>query len=100
MICGVLFNCSKPEVMDSAVRSAKDALAGADIAIGVYANGFGQDDDGVAANKIIRAIRPDLDPPRYLAWAQAWVESGATNIGGCCGIGRDHIAALAKALKP
>ncbi len=96
----LLFNCSKPEVMDAAVRSAKHALAGADIAIGVYANGFGQDDDGVAANKIIRAIRPDLDPPRYLAWAQAWVESGATIIGGCCGIGRDHIAALAKALKP
>ncbi|MFM9978316.1 MAG: homocysteine S-methyltransferase family protein [Sphingomonadaceae bacterium] len=95
----LLFNCSKPEVMDAAVRGAKDALAGADIAIGVYANGFGDEDDGVAANEVIRAIRPDLDPSRYRAWAQTWVESGATMIGGCCGIGPDHIAELARAFK-
>jgi S-methylmethionine-dependent homocysteine/selenocysteine methylase len=95
----LLFNCSKPEVMDAAVRTAKTALEGTDIAIGVYANGFGDEDDGVAANETIRAIRPDLDPPRYVAWARTWVESGATIVGGCCGIGPDHIAALAKALK-
>jgi S-methylmethionine-dependent homocysteine/selenocysteine methylase len=95
----LLFNCSKPEVMDAAVRQAMAALNGSDIAIGVYANGFGEEDDGVAANEVIRAIRPDLDPPRYLAWAQAWVESGATIVGGCCGIGPDHIAALAGGLR-
>ncbi len=95
----LLFNCSKPEVMDAAVRSAQDALAGADIAIGVYANGFGDEDDGVAANEVIRAIRSDLDPSRYRAWAQTWVQSGATMIGGCCGIGPDHIAELARAFK-
>lgn len=92
----LLFNCSRPEVMDAAVREAKAALGGADIAIGVYANGFGEADEGVAANEIIRAIRPDLDPPRYLIWAQQWVDSGATIVGGCCGIGPAHIAALAE----
>jgi S-methylmethionine-dependent homocysteine/selenocysteine methylase len=95
----LLFNCSKPEVMDGAVRAARAALEGADIAIGVYANGFGEEDDGVAANEVIRAIRADLDPARYLAWAQTWVQAGATIIGGCCGIGPDHIAALAQTLK-
>lgn len=95
----LLFNCSKPEVMDAAVRAAKAALEGTAIAIGVYANGFGEVDDGVAANEVIRAIRTDLDPPRYLAWAQTWVESGATIVGGCCGIGPSHIAALAVALR-
>lgn len=95
----LLFNCSKPEVMDAAVNAAKAALAGTDIAIGVYANGFGEEDDGVAANEVIRAIRSDLDPPRYLTWAQKWVASGATIVGGCCGIGPDHIAALARGLK-
>jgi S-methylmethionine-dependent homocysteine/selenocysteine methylase len=94
----LLFNCSKPEVMDAAIRETKSALEGTDIAIGVYANGFGEEDDGVAANEVIRAIRTDLDPPRYLAWAQTWVESGATIVGGCCGIGPGHIAALAEAL--
>jgi S-methylmethionine-dependent homocysteine/selenocysteine methylase len=95
----LLFNCSKPEVMDAAVCEAKAALAGTDIAIGVYANGFGEADDGVAANEVIRAIRTDLDPARYLAWAQQWVASGATIVGGCCGIGPGHIAALAAAFR-
>jgi S-methylmethionine-dependent homocysteine/selenocysteine methylase len=95
----LLFNCSKPEVMDAAVTAAKTALAGTDIAIGVYANGFGEEDEGVAANEVIRAIRKDLQPPRYLDWAQTWVASGATIVGGCCGIGPDHIATLARGLK-
>jgi S-methylmethionine-dependent homocysteine/selenocysteine methylase len=95
----LLFNCSRPEVMDVAVREAKAALDGSAIAIGVYANGFGEEDEGVAANEVIRAIRADLDPPRYLAWARQWVASGATLVGGCCGIGPAHIAALAKGLR-
>lgn len=96
----LLFNCSRPEVMNAAVREVRAALNGADIAIGVYANGFGEEDDGVAANEVIRAIRPDLDPSRYLAWARQWVASGATIVGGCCGIGPDHVAALAEGLNP
>lgn len=95
----LLFNCSKPEVMGAAVQEAKSALAGHAIAIGVYANGFGDEDDGVAANEVIRAIRPDLAPPRYLDWARQWVASGATLVGGCCGIGPAHIAALAEGLR-
>jgi S-methylmethionine-dependent homocysteine/selenocysteine methylase len=95
----LLFNCSRPEVMDVAVREAKAALDGSEIAIGVYANGFGEEDEGVAANEVIRAIRADLDPPSYLAWAQQWVASGATIVGGCCGIGPAHISALAKGLR-
>ncbi len=92
----LLFNCSRPEVMDAAICEAKAELVGTDIAIGAYANGFGQEDEG-AANEVIRAIRPDLDPPRYLTWAQTWVASGASIVGGCCGIGPDHIAAMAGA---
>ncbi|RUM54567.1 MAG: homocysteine S-methyltransferase, partial [Marinomonas sp.] len=37
-------------------------------------------------------------PESYLVWAEKWCELGATLIGGCCGIGPDHIAALAKRL--
>ncbi|HXE74629.1 MAG TPA: homocysteine S-methyltransferase family protein [Candidatus Xenobia bacterium] len=33
-------------------------------------------------------------PERYVAEAQRWRESGATIIGGCCGTGPAHIAAL------
>lgn len=95
----LLFNCSRPEVMDAAVREAKAALADSGIAIGVYANGFGAEDEGVAANEVIRAIRADLDPARYLGWAKQWVASGARIVGGCCGIGPAHVAALAQDLR-
>ena len=95
----LLFNCSRPEVMDAAVREASAALADSGIAIGVYANGFGAEDEGVAANEVIRAIRADLDPASYLGWAKDWVASGATIVGGCCGIGPAHVAALEQGLR-
>lgn len=94
----LLFNCSAPEVMDAAVREAKVALGGSDIAIGVYANGFAAAAEEKEANVDLQQIRADLDPPRYLHWARQWVASGATMIGGCCGIGVSHIAVLSAEL--
>lgn len=95
----LLFNCSCPEVMDGAVRAAKTALAGSDIAIGVYANGFAAAAEEKDANVDLQQIRADLDPPRYLDWARQWVASGATMVGGCCGIGVSHITALSAGLR-
>lgn len=92
----LLFNCSAPEVMEDAVQRSRAALAGANIKIGVYANGFAHDDAPVEANAGLRTIRADLDPPRYRDWAKAWVAAGATIVGGCCGIGPEHIQALAE----
>lgn len=95
----LLFNCSAPEVMDAAVREAKVALGDSDIAIGVYANGFAAAAEEKDANVDLQQIRADLDPPRYLGWAQQWAASGATMVGGCCGIGVSHIAALSAGLR-
>jgi S-methylmethionine-dependent homocysteine/selenocysteine methylase len=95
----ILFNCSAPEVMEDAVHQARLALAGTDIEIGVYANGFAHSEQQVDANAGLRQIREDLDPPRYCSWAKAWVASGATIVGGCCGIGPEHIEALAEGLR-
>lgn len=95
----LLFNCSAPEVMEDAVKRAKAALEHEAIEIGVYANGFAHSDKAVDANAGLRQIRADLDPPHYLKWAKKWVASGATMVGGCCGIGPDHIAALSKGLR-
>jgi S-methylmethionine-dependent homocysteine/selenocysteine methylase len=44
------------------------------------------------------ASRADLDPEAYAEHALAWVEQGATLVGGCCEVGPAHIAALAKRL--
>lgn len=95
----LLFNCSAPEVMGDAIDKAKAALAGHGLQIGVYANGFAHNEDVIDANAGLRDIRPDLDPLRYLDWAQEWMAAGASLIGGCCGIGPDHISALRAGLK-
>jgi S-methylmethionine-dependent homocysteine/selenocysteine methylase len=95
----VLFNCSQPEVMGAAVSAARitlDRLVGVTraVRIGVYANAFPPQDAGADANATLHEIRADLAPPEYLGWAKDWVARGATIIGGCCGIGPEHIAAL------
>lgn len=92
----LLFNCSQPEVMAGAVRAARAALPPT-IALGVYANAFPPTPADAVANSGLSEIRPDLDPERYLAWARRWAADGAGIIGGCCGIGPEHIAALAEA---
>ncbi|TQV77863.1 homocysteine S-methyltransferase family protein [Denitrobaculum tricleocarpae] len=94
----LLFNCSAPEVMEAAVRLAADLLAGQGkgIPVGVYANAFVEksDDDPMVANETITPVRKELTPERYRDFARSWVDAGARIIGGCCGIGPDHIAAL------
>ena len=93
----LLFNCSQPEVMQGALlraRSEADRL-GADLQMGVYANAFPPQSDDAAANDGLSPLRADLDPLGYLRWVQGWIDAGATIIGGCCGIGPEHIAAIA-----
>ena len=40
-----------------------------------------------------------VSPERYLADARRWVEAGAAIVGGCCGVGVEHIRALAEGLE-
>ena len=48
--------------------------------------------------------RPDwnfdavISPDDYLREAEGWVEAGARLIGGCCGIGPEHIRLLSEKL--
>ena len=90
-ISSVLFNCSQPEVMTKAVTVAKDVIP-KNINIGVYANAFqpiktGQKD----ANSLIRGTRKELTPQKYLDFVKEWNEIGIDIVGGCCGIGPEHI---------
>jgi S-methylmethionine-dependent homocysteine/selenocysteine methylase len=41
-------------------------------------------------------IRNDLGNEKYLDGAKDWIRSGATIVGGCCGIRPSHISYLAK----
>jgi S-methylmethionine-dependent homocysteine/selenocysteine methylase len=89
----VLFNCSQPEAMGDALDAARDELrkAGRNIRIGVYANAFNPQTAQAQANSDISAIRADLTPAGYLCWVEDWCTRGASIVGGCCGIGPEHI---------
>jgi S-methylmethionine-dependent homocysteine/selenocysteine methylase len=91
----ILFNCSQPEVMASAVDQALSALNGAPIAVGVYGNAFDNSEPDHGANESLTMLRADLSGDRYVQFAQSWLARGATIIGGCCGISPDHIRAVA-----
>ena len=92
----MLFNCSQPEVMETAINEAVAKLGKSSVRIGVYANAFieVQSEPGQAANETLSVLREDLTPERYAAFAQEWINAGATIVGGCCGITPDHIRAL------
>lgn len=65
-----------------------EALASVGAVVGVYAN----------AGDLSEVIGWEADSAegaaRYAHLAQAWVDAGATILGGCCGTGPAHIAAL------
>jgi S-methylmethionine-dependent homocysteine/selenocysteine methylase len=92
----LLFNCSQPEVMAAALDVARKTDP--DITLGVYANAFPPQSEDAEANAGLSDIRADLDPPRYLKFVQNWLQHGAGIVGGCCGIGPEHIAAIRKAV--
>ncbi|WP_216099044.1 homocysteine S-methyltransferase family protein [Arthrobacter sp. SW1] len=96
----LLFNCSRPEVMGAALSAARSVVdrLGAELSLGVYANAFPPQPEDATANDGLDELREDLDPAGYLQWAAAWREQGADIIGGCCGIGPEHIAALSREL--
>lgn len=95
----VLFNCSQPEFMNAAIEQARDVLGDSLIAIGAYGNAFPPQRTDAAANEDLLTLRLDLTPDGYLAFVKQWLDRGATIVGGCCGIGPDHIGAIAHGCK-
>ena len=97
----LLFNCSQAEVMEEALRQAQAAMdaKGATLRLGVYANSFVPQSNRIAANAGVSDMRDDLGPDAYADFAKRWQAAGASMIGGCCGIGPEHIAKLAEAVR-
>lgn len=97
---GILFNCCQPEIIADAIQVATSVLSDSNqpVQLGAYANAFPPQPKDATANDGLDELRDDLTPDSYLEWAQRWKELGATLIGGCCGIGPDHVKVLAKHL--
>ena len=90
----VSFNCSPPEVMEPAIREAVEHTT---LPVAVYANAFVLN-HGQGANENLSELRDDMIPAAYTAWADRWIAAGASIVGGCCGIGADHVSALSEHL--
>jgi len=94
----LLVNCSVPEAIVSAVNELSASL----VPFGAYANGFTKISDafkelGTTVDEL--SARQDLNPEKYAEFAQHWVDSGATLIGGCCEVGPAHIQTLHQTFK-
>lgn len=101
-VSAILFNCCQPEVIEQALLVSADTLKKLDlteIRLGAYANAFPPQPKDATANDGLDELRPDLTPEAYLPWADKWRACGASIIGGCCGIGPEHIAKLSEHFK-
>jgi homocysteine S-methyltransferase len=88
----LLFNCSQPEEISPVLQILKNAKI--NIPYGAYANAFEPIKKDQKANLDETTLREDTTPENYLEFAQEWKELGASIIGGCCGIGPEHIEKL------
>ena len=82
----LLVNC----IAATKIAPYLDAIAAAGLPTGVYANAGAESEGlgwGAAGRRAAEA---------YAELAQAWVEAGATVVGGCCGTGPLHVRALAE----
>ena len=103
-VSAILFNCSCVEVMETALMTARQALLDQgiedEVQLGVYANNFPPIRDlHEANNNGISVIRDDVSPKKYSEFASSWLKSGASIVGGCCGVSPEHIKKLAELKK-
>ena len=81
-------------MIEPAIIAARKVIGDKQVGIGAYANAFPPQSKKATANAVLCDIRQDLDPLSYFVWAKRWVDQGANIVGGCCGIGPEHIAEL------
>jgi S-methylmethionine-dependent homocysteine/selenocysteine methylase/SAM-dependent methyltransferase len=88
-VAALLVNCIPPDHVDGMVSYLRDFT---DLPLGVYPN------LGYYTSQGWR-FDPGVDGAQYAKLAQRWRAEGAQIIGGCCGVGPEHIAAARAALR-
>jgi S-methylmethionine-dependent homocysteine/selenocysteine methylase len=105
----ILFNCCAPEVISAGLQILRPLFGGM---IGGYGNSRGQRKrygaDTASAHAATDGNKThfedrseELNPTRYAQWTEDWVAigGGAAIVGGCCGVGPPHIAAIAASVR-
>ena len=97
-IDGLLAMCTFPPAISKALPRLRDSYSGF---IGAYAHsGWSNLEDSPWADEPKFHLQIPYYTPEVLAeYAHTWNEMGAQVIGGCCGTGPAHIAALPSAVK-
>ena len=92
-IAAHLINCCTPASVTAGIAVLRAVLPPG-VAVGGYANGFAR-----TTTAWLEGKEKDKDglimPAAYASAAAEWVDSGATILGGCCGVGPDHLRAVA-----
>ncbi|MBT4966976.1 MAG: homocysteine S-methyltransferase family protein [Alphaproteobacteria bacterium] len=83
-----LFNCCSPDAITAGIKTLKTLT---DSPIGAYANAFNPVPEGWTLEEGGITYDEILGVDAYETHAKAWQDLGASIIGGCCGIGPDHI---------
>ncbi len=92
-LAGILLNCSPPQRISQGIKILADSPL-RDLPYGGYANAFNPKPENKKANSGVTTMNEELTPQRYANFAQEWVSDGSSLLGGCCGIGPEHIRKL------
>ncbi|MCF3934173.1 homocysteine S-methyltransferase family protein [Acuticoccus sp. M5D2P5] len=90
----LLLSCTTPEMVTLGLPELIRAADG--VEVGAYANAYRDVPGEWQAGKNLEAlmIREDIDAEAYAAYAEHWLDEGATIIGGCCEVGPAYLARL------
>ncbi|CAB9516940.1 Homocysteine S-methyltransferase 3 [Seminavis robusta] len=95
----VMINCCDINVIEDSLCELAMALDTCQFRIGAYPNAFSAP-PSAAANVKAREVDGNVSPEVLQSLACKWIGAyGASVIGGCCGIGPDHITAVAQLKK-
>lgn len=96
-IAAFLFNCTHPEAIEAGIEELK-ALT--DRPLGCYPNRLNRVPTGwTLDNEREIGLRDDLPVELYVKSIERSIDSGATIVGGCCGIGPSYIRAMSERLR-
>jgi len=88
-VAALMINCIPPDHVDGMLSYLRDFT---DLPLGVYPNLGYYTDQGWR-------FEPGVGSAEYAAMALRWRKEGAQIVGGCCGVGPDHVAAARERLE-
>lgn len=90
----VLLNCSTPAAITTAMNQLAGELRGTDLKFGGYANRFREVSSQFTLEGGLNELNTGLSCASYTETVSAWIDLGATIVGGCCGMGPDYIRTI------